>query len=258
MADHQVITNAGRELLISCLADGHRIEFLHYSIGAGVYEESEKAAAELMRRTDLKDTRQTFGFASSTRTDSQVLLTARATNEGLSQGYYMRECGVFARDADAESPVPVLYQVGVEDNPSYMPDESLAPTVVETQCYTVISNNSEVIVNLDQGAYALQRDLDSLDARVTALEEAGTGIGMDFDDGAGAVIITGSGGGGGGYVLPIASESTLGGVRIGSTVSITRNGTIDLNVEQSAGEMEDEMTAPANDLTESDIDDIFN
>ena len=38
-------------------------------------------------RTALKDARQTFGFASSTRTDSQLMLTVRATNEGLGQGY---------------------------------------------------------------------------------------------------------------------------------------------------------------------------
>jgi hypothetical protein len=175
MADHQVITNAGRELLVSCLAQGHRIEFLCYRIGAGEYGEDEKAAEALMRRTALKDARQTFGFASSTRTDSQLMLTVRATNEGLGQGYYMREFGVFAQDSDAENPLPVLYQVGVDDNPSYMPDESLAPTIVETQCYTAISNTSEVVINLDQGAYALQQDLDALDDRVTALEEGGAG-----------------------------------------------------------------------------------
>ena len=34
------------------------------------------------------------------------------------------------------------------------------------------------------------------------------------------------GGGGGGYVLPVASESTLGGVKIGSGISIDSGGTI--------------------------------
>lgn len=39
----------------------------------------------------------------------------------------------------------------------------------------------------------------------------------------------GNGGGGGGYVLPIASQSTLGGVKIGSGVNIDSAGTISVN-----------------------------
>ena len=38
-----------------------------------------------------------------------------------------------------------------------------------------------------------------------------------------------NGGGGGGYVLPAATQSTLGGVKIGSGVTVTNDGTISVS-----------------------------
>lgn len=173
MADHQVITNEGLALVMSCLDQGHELEFVSYVMGNGTYTAEEKADEALKELTELKSVKQQFQFASSERTGSQILLMVRATNDGLAEGYYMAEYGVYAQDKDAENPVPVLYEVGVEDNPSYMPDEDLAPTVVNIECYTVVSNSSQVVIRIDPYAYALQSDVDELDQRVTALENGG-------------------------------------------------------------------------------------
>ncbi len=63
----------------------------------------------------------------------------------------------------------------------------------------------------------------------------------------------GSGGGGGGnYVLPIASETKLGGVKIGDGIEVTDDGTI-----SSSGKISDEYVATDEEFNEM-LDDVFN
>ena len=206
MADHQVITNSGLALAMSCLELGHKIEFVSFAMGNGAYTEEQKTESALKRMASLKDQKQSFGFASFEREEGQVSLEVRATNEGLSEGYYMTEYGVYARDANLVDAPLVLYEVGVEDNPSYMPEEDLAPTVVNVMCVTAVYNSLDVTVVISQTAYALQRDLTAaredtaaLDLRVTALEES---------------------------PLPIATRERLGAVKVGDNLKIKADGTM--------------------------------
>jgi len=83
-----------------------------------------------------------------------------------------------------------------------------------------------------------------------------------FDDDKGVVIAGSGGGGGGGYILPTATATRLGGVKIGEGIDVENDGTISANVDTSAEKAaeiaESEIASATNDFTDEDIDDIFN
>jgi len=71
-----------------------------------------------------------------------------------------------------------------------------------------------------------------------------------------------SGGGGGGtYVLPVASATTLGGVKIGNGIDVTKDGTISTDVEASseaaANIAEKEIETQMGDISQKDVEDLF-
>lgn len=88
--------------------------------------------------------------------------------------------------------------------------------------------------------------------------------GLAFDDEEGVVVTgggSGGGGGGGSYVLPTATASRLGGVKIGDGIDVATDGTISANVDTSAEKAaeiaESEISDSSNDFTDEDVQDIF-
>ena len=166
MYEHSAITDQGKALLAACLAAEHAIEFTSYVLGAGTYTDAEKTTAGLKVKTALKDQRQIFSFTSATASGAEAILKVQVDNDGLDTGYYMREAGIYAKDATDNNATPILYQIGVDDTPSYMPDES-TPLAIDTECHTVIDNESTVTFTFDHGAYAWADDLGDINQLTT-------------------------------------------------------------------------------------------
>lgn len=181
MYEHSAITDQGKALLAACLAAGHALEFTSYVLGAGTYTDAEKTVASLKLRTALKDQRQTFSFTNATASGAEAILKVQVDNDGLDTGYYMREAGIYAKDATDNDATPILYQIGVDDTPSYMPDED-TPLSIDTECHTVIDNDASVTFTFTHGAYAWANDLGDIDELTTTHKDSAVDAINELDE----------------------------------------------------------------------------
>ena len=150
-----VITKAGLELLAAAYTGGN-IEFTSIKTGSGSYDGTE----DLSEMTALKDVQQSFGLSSVTRTETQVKVRSVISNEGVENGYYITEIGLFAKDA---SDTDILYAVIISDPEykDYMPPSVEAPTSMTLEIYLKISADSGATFTaaVVEGTYATPEDL---------------------------------------------------------------------------------------------------
>ena len=85
------------------------------------------------------------------------------------------------------------------------------------QLRQLIEENTSDITNLEETIQNIEQNIINLGDRITNIEEGG-------------------GGGGGSYELPVATGTRLGGVKIGSGINVTADGTISVASSGSGGE----------------------
>ena len=142
-----VMTQNGAALLNKAQAGLCKIEFTRMSTGDGTFSESEKSPEELRKMTDLKSHKQSFAFDSiKYRDDTTVELKASITNHNdtqtLSEGYYIQEIAVFAREAGEED-TEILYSIAVADSPDFMPPYNGKNPMLIIQRYYVTVDDSK-------------------------------------------------------------------------------------------------------------------
>ena len=134
-------------------------KFTRMKIGHGVYDGTE----EISESESLKSLRQEFGFSSIEIVDNKtVRLRAISDNEGITDGYYISELGVFAEDPD-EGEILYSIAIGVENKMDYQPSEAELPGATCTfDTYTSVSNIETATIMVDLGAAASAKDLDDV------------------------------------------------------------------------------------------------
>ena len=169
-----IITDKGLALNTKANNGECSIAFTKAASGSGTYD----AGTDLSKLTALKEQKQSFSFNKKTKQNNRtVMLRTILTNEGLLEGYYINEFGIFATDPDEGE---ILYSIAtaVSGQAEYMPVKATgaAPTTSTIESYVSVSNADSVTIEVSQGAYALQEDLDALEERVTAIETELDGI----------------------------------------------------------------------------------
>lgn len=155
-----VVTDLGAELLARSVAEGFKVEFIRLEIGCGIYDEDEKKKEALKKRTGLKEKQQEIGFSNISVTDENaVMLKAVVSNEALETGYYMTEIGVIAKKEGAED--EVLYSAMIAEVPDFMPGKENPMEVIQ-EYHSKITNAENVVINVEQGAYATAEDMQSV------------------------------------------------------------------------------------------------
>jgi len=139
MADFEgtILTKKGINLITKALT-GATIEFTKIQLGDGVWDESvnpEKLTSLVSPKLNLPI--QELEIVG----DGTVRLRFVLTNTGLSEGFFIREIGIFANDPDEGE---ILYAVAYAENGDFIPADG--PTKIEdiTDIYTVISNAQNV------------------------------------------------------------------------------------------------------------------
>jgi hypothetical protein len=155
------MTDVGAALLAQCEGGLAKMEFVRLAAGDGQYSTTEKQRTQLQQCTALKAEKQAFDFSGiSMPTQNSVLLKALITNAELSTGYYVREVGVFARNALDDSSDPVLYSIAIAEVADYLPPyNGLTPSTITQEYYATVSNSAEVTITTGGGAVALAEDL---------------------------------------------------------------------------------------------------
>lgn len=171
MADFNsvVLTERGIALMTKAIAGECTTEFTKIQSGDGVWSTS------LSRATSLKNVRQEFGVSRAyVVNESTVAVLGVLSNLNLSEGYYVREYGIFACEEGKESSTEVLYAIVTASEPDYMPPyNSVQPQTMELETYLAVANASNVTIKTGTGALASAEDLQKhLDSKVT--DESGT------------------------------------------------------------------------------------
>lgn len=184
MADfnNAVMTNEGAALLAQCEGGFAKMQFTAMVTGNGEYTEAEKQRANLQQRTSLKNQKQSFGFSKiEMATSTSVLLTGVITNADLSAGYYVREVGIYAKNALDEDSTPILYSIAIANVSDFLPPyNGLTPSTITQEYYATVSNSADVTIQAGTGALALAEDLEKISTIVDEMAKATSDISGDI------------------------------------------------------------------------------
>ena len=124
--NNSVQTDKGRVLETRSRNGEGTIEFVCIKTGAGIYSDEERL--RLREMTDLKEMKQEFRFSGikPEKEYDYLLLESVIKNEGMEEGYYFTEVGIYARIRGEEE--NVLYCIGLVDEPDYIPPHTNGKT----------------------------------------------------------------------------------------------------------------------------------
>jgi len=134
-----LLTTKGQALQAKVDAGQTELLITKMKIGSGT-------ADSLQNLTDLVEPQQNIAISGITAADNLTTITGVITNAGLTEGFYVRELGVYATDPDDGE---ILYSVTADSAPDYLPAEGDSVTVSqEFNYYIAVSNASNVSATL--------------------------------------------------------------------------------------------------------------
>ncbi len=145
-------TNSGRELENRARNGEGTIEFTHIRTGSGTYTEDEKLT--LNNAIDLKEARQEFLFTGITlkKENDYLSLESVIANEGLREGYYLSELGIYARLKGTME--EILYCIGLVDYPDYIPSDAHERYEIILQSLIKCYDAANVVIQYEENTYA--------------------------------------------------------------------------------------------------------
>jgi len=157
-----VLTKKGINLIAKALM-GATIEFTKVQLGDGVWDESvnpEQLTVLISPKLDLPI--QELEIVG----DGTARLRFVLTNTGLSEGFFIREIGIFANDPDEGE---ILYAVAYAKNGDFIPADGGAVKIEDiTDIYTVVSNAQSVTAVISDSV--LLATLQDIEKHNTSLE----------------------------------------------------------------------------------------
>ncbi len=178
-----IITESGQELLAKMIAQTGTIEFTKICASSAQYLEDQ-----LTTLTAIDEIRQTNLVSKVIRTNNTaVKIDTAYTNEDLTEGYYMRTLGLYAKEADAAE--EVLYAVTVETSGNcYIPAyNGVTITGAYLQFVTTVGNAENVSLEVDPGAYATVGDIRTIETKLSKIQDyvgnSDTEEGLEFAEG---------------------------------------------------------------------------
>ena len=189
-----IITEKGEALLLNVETGTASLEITKIVVGDGVFSTAEKTAANLRKRTALKNVRHTYTPSSVTvEGGKSVKVTVLVSNQDpvtkkaiVTSGYNINEIGVYAKVHGGASSTEVLYCIAVTSGNygDYMPPYNGGGAAQITQAiYLTVGNAATTYVN-SAGAAALAKDLLKLSERVADVEQFHENMGISVIDGA--------------------------------------------------------------------------
>ena len=152
-----VITSKGQELMSRLIAGTTTATFTKI---AG--SDHDYSGVSLEALTELEDVKQNVLVSKVTRTDlTLVEVLAALDNHDLTEGYYVKALGLYAKDGDGEE---MLYAVSVETvAPDYLPAFS-GKTIssITYRLITKVDNSEQVTLEVNPGAFPTIEQVDNI------------------------------------------------------------------------------------------------
>lgn len=152
-----VITSKGQELMSRLIAGTTTATFTKI---AG--SDHDYSGVSLEALTELEDVKQNVLVSKVTRTDlTLVEVLAALDNHNLTEGYYVKALGLYAKDGDGEE---MLYAVSIETvAPDYLPPFS-GKTIssITYRLITKVDNSEQVTLEVNPGAFPTIEQVDNI------------------------------------------------------------------------------------------------
>lgn len=160
-----VITNQGHELIAKMIAGTSTATFT--KIQTSSYDYSTETLENL---TSLYDVKQEVLVSSVSRTDTVLVeVLAAVENTDLTEGYYVKALGLFAKDSDDNE---ILYAVAIDtENPDYMPEYG-GKTVsgISYRLNTKVDKSEQVTIEVNPAATPTMEQVQEIMTEVTVHE----------------------------------------------------------------------------------------
>ena len=147
------VTNFGKELMAKAV-EGIKLEFSRVQIGSGALAEGADIEATTALVAPIKYTPISDLRANKER----AYVSFQLTNSDMSSGFVFREIGLFAKDPDEGEILFAYANAGDDPENVPAPTESVVDYVMQLE--TVIDNDVEVTVNVDESlVFATRKEL---------------------------------------------------------------------------------------------------
>lgn len=132
------LTNSGKEYLATRLANELPVKFTKAKIGNGSIPLSTNPA----QTTELYGFKKQVTILKTVQEQNSIKLTIQITNDGVNEGFYLKEIGIYVDDNGKE----VLYWYCNEDNSQYINAQADTPLSFEVDIMMEVTNVDSVVV----------------------------------------------------------------------------------------------------------------
>lgn len=161
MADYtgMVLTKQGRDLQAK-VQSGVNLNFTKVSIGDGQHTQNLEEITALLN--PLRD----LGITGIQVEPGQCKIHSSITNEGLTQGFYVRELGLYAYDPDLGE---ILYAVALATESDFLPAANGTTAVVsDFEITVIVGNATNITANISNAGYVSREEFNKLKLRLDA------------------------------------------------------------------------------------------
>jgi hypothetical protein len=153
MADYtgMFLTKKGRMLQLKA-ESGVRLNFTKVAIGDGQHDQSQNIEDIEALLNPIKD----LGITGIQVNSGECKIHSAITNEGLTQGFYVREIGLYAYDPDEGE---ILYAIALANESDFLPAEG-GTTVVNNEFVinVVVANATEITAEISNVGYVTREE----------------------------------------------------------------------------------------------------
>ena len=151
-----ILTDLGKQVIAQSLT-GKQFEITKVVLGDGVWDENTNPE-EL---TSLISPKLTLPIADKEENGDTVRIRVLLTNEGVSEGFFIRELGVIAEDKTTGE--EILYAVAYANPPDYLPSNNSSTKIeVGFDIYVVVANSPNITVKVsDTIVLATKQDIEA-------------------------------------------------------------------------------------------------
>ena len=132
------LTNSGKEYLAARLANELPVKFTKAKIGNG----SVPLSTDPAQTTELYGFKKQVTILKAVQEQNSIKLTIQITNDGINEGFYLKEIGIYVDDNGRE----VLYWYCNEDNSQYINAQTDTPLSFEVDIMMEITNINSTVV----------------------------------------------------------------------------------------------------------------
>ena len=132
------LTNLGKEYLAARLANELPVKFIKAKIGNG----SVPLSTDPAQTTELYGFKKQVTILKAVQEQNSIKLTIQITNDGVNEGFYLKEIGIYVDDNGKE----VLYWYCNEDNSQYINAQTDIPLSFEADIMMEVTNVNSTVV----------------------------------------------------------------------------------------------------------------